>query len=132
MLTCASTNSLKLKTFVTITISPPTSEPQNIPQAINNPFCLNAMKNEFDVLICNHTWTLVSKPPNANVVGCKWIFRIKHHSDGTIEGYKARLVAKGFSQEEGVDFFETFNSVIKPTTIRLVLSFALSQGWQIR
>lgn len=65
-------------------------------------------------------------PHKANIIRCKWIFRIKCHSDGTIEHYKARLVVKGFNQEEGVDFFETFSPVVKPTTILVVIFVALS------
>jgi histone deacetylase 1/2 len=64
------------------------------------------------------------------VVGCKWIFRLKRHTDGTVARYKARLVAKGFNQRPGLDYHETFSPVVKPTTIRLVLSIAISNGWQ--
>lgn len=80
----------------------------------------------------NCTWSLVPFPTNVNLVGCKWIFRIKRRSDGSIERHKARLVAQGFSQEAGIDYFDTFSPVIKPTTIRLVLSIAFSNGWCIR
>ncbi|MCI81567.1 retrovirus-related pol polyprotein from transposon TNT 1-94, partial [Trifolium medium] len=57
-------------------------------------------------------------------IGCKWIFRIKENPDGTIKKYKARLVAKGFLQTPGVDFTETFSLVIKPVTIRIILTLA--------
>ncbi|XP_019168035.1 PREDICTED: uncharacterized protein LOC109163785 [Ipomoea nil] len=67
-----------------------------------------------------------------NVVGCKWVFRTKRKADGTIERHKARLVAKGFNQVAGQDFFETFSPVVKPTTVRLLLSLAISRGWVIR
>nr|KAJ0204217.1 hypothetical protein LSAT_V11C500278180 [Lactuca sativa] len=90
------------------------------------------MQHEYDALMRNNTWSIVSCPTNVNVIGCKWIFRIKKCPDGTIERHKARLVAQGFTQQVNVDYFETFSPVIKPTTIRLVLSIALSHGWSIR
>ncbi|KAI5351986.1 hypothetical protein L3X38_004877 [Prunus dulcis] len=67
-----------------------------------------------------------------NLVGCKWVFRIKRHSDGSIERYKARLVTKGFHQRPGIDYAETFNPIVKPATIRTVLSLAVSRGWSLR
>ncbi|KAM1382347.1 hypothetical protein ACFX2F_034822 [Malus domestica] len=70
--------------------------------------------------------------PSHNLIGCKWVFRIKRHPDGTIDRYKARLVAKGFHQRPGVDFSDTFSPVVKPTTIRIVLHLAVTHGWPIR
>uniref|UniRef100_A0A2N9IBB1 Integrase catalytic domain-containing protein n=1 Tax=Fagus sylvatica TaxID=28930 RepID=A0A2N9IBB1_FAGSY len=71
-------------------------------------------------------------PSSKNVVGCKWVYKLKTHSDGTIARYKARLVAKGFHQQHGIDFNETFSPVIKPPTVRLVLSLAVSLNWPLR
>ena len=51
----------------------------------------------------NHTWTLTPLPPDQHPIGCKWVYKIKHNSDGTIERYKERLVAKGYTQREGFD-----------------------------
>jgi len=69
---------------------------------------------------------------STNLVGCKWVFRIKRNSDGTVERYKARLVAKGFHQRPDIDYKETFSPVIKPTTIRIVLNLAVTNGWSLR
>ena len=66
-----------------------------------------------------------------NLIGCKWVFRIKRHANGSIECYKAHIVAKGFHQIPSVDFGETFSPVIKPTTVCTVLSIAVSRGWVI-
>jgi hypothetical protein len=90
------------------------------------------MNTEFDALLSNDTWTLVPPTTNTNIVGCKWVFHLKCKVDGTIDRYKAGLVAKGFHQQPGIDYEETYNLVVKPTTIRLVLSLAISSGWPIR
>jgi hypothetical protein len=89
------------------------------------------MNEEFDALLKNGTWSLVSPSPSMNIVGCKWVFRIKKKADGTIERYKARLVAKGFHQQPVIDFSETFSPVIKPITIRTMISIVVSAGWAI-
>lgn len=70
--------------------------------------------------------------PHHNVVGSKWIFRIKRNSDGSVHRFKARLVAKGFHQRPEVDYHDTFSPVVKHTTVRLVLSLAVSRGWSLR
>jgi hypothetical protein len=51
---------------------------------------------------------LVSRPKGKFVVTYKWIYKIKHTTDGSIKKYKARFVARGFSQKEGMDYDETF------------------------
>nr|KYP64927.1 Retrovirus-related Pol polyprotein from transposon TNT 1-94 [Cajanus cajan] len=107
------------------------SEPKNVKQALKDPKWLEAMKKEYSALLKNNTWTLVQLPPDRNAIGCKWVFRIKENSDGSVNRYKARLVAKGFLQQPGFDFNETFSPVIKPVTIRLILTLAISNHWDI-
>ncbi|XP_057745169.1 uncharacterized mitochondrial protein AtMg00820-like [Arachis stenosperma] len=89
------------------------------------------MKDELDALELNKTWRLVDCPAEVKPVGCKWVYRIKCKPDGSVDRYKARLVAKWFTQTEGVDFLETFSSVVKPATIRLVLALAFMKHWPI-
>jgi hypothetical protein len=74
------------------------------------------MNTEFDALLKNGTWSLVPSSPNINIVGSKWVFRIKRKANGQIERYKARLVAKGFHQQLGIDFAETYSPMVKPIT----------------
>jgi hypothetical protein len=89
------------------------------------------MEAEYEALQANHTWDLVPAPPGANVVTGKWIFKLKLHADGSLERYKARYVLRGFTQRPGVDFDETFSPVVKPATIRTVLTLALARDWPV-
>ena len=90
------------------------------------------MSHEFDALFQNGIWDLVPQCDAQNIVGCKWVFRIKRKFDVTIERFKARLVAKGFHQRLGLDYSETFSPIVKPTTVRLILSIVISYGWSLR
>jgi hypothetical protein len=105
--------------------------PKNPTDALNNPIWYRAMNDEFTALIENNTWELVPRHPSMNVVRCIWLFKHKTKSDGSLERYKARLVCDGRSQQVGIDCEETFSPVVKPATIRTVLSIALSHGWEI-
>ncbi|CAM8885096.1 unnamed protein product [Rhodiola kirilowii] len=89
------------------------------------------MEDEIQALESNNTWQVIPLPHGKNAVSSKWIFRVKRHSDGSIERYKARLVARGFSQEEGLDYNETFAPVVKMTTVRTVLALAASKQWPL-
>ena len=72
------------------------------------------------------------KPEGKILVGCKWVFTVKYNLDGSIKWYKARLVAKGFTQMYGVDYQETFALVAKLNTIRVLLSLATNNDWQLQ
>lgn len=107
-------------------------EPTSVKAALSSPQWLAAMKEEHTTLLKNNTWTLVNLPPNRKAIGCKWVFRIKDNPDGTINKYKARLVSKGFHQQHGFDFHETFSPVVKPVTICIILTLALTHNWTIQ
>jgi len=79
----------------------------------------------------NGTWYLVPNSSSKNVIGNKWIYKIKYNSEGEIEKYKARLVAKGFSQKYGFDYEETFSPIAKMVMIRLILSLSIARGWKV-
>ena len=49
------------------------------------------------------TWELVPLPKGKRTIGFKWVYKVKHNSDGSISRYKARLVAKGYVQTHGID-----------------------------
>jgi len=82
----------------------------------------------------NGTWELVEEskiPKDRNIVKSKWIYKIKQDGEGNIDKYKARLVAQGFTQEEGVDYNETYSPVTKMTTIRSLLAISALKSWTI-
>ncbi|MFS7996236.1 putative RNA-directed DNA polymerase [Helianthus anomalus] len=89
------------------------------------------MQTEFSALQENDTWELVPRPSDRPVTRCMWIFRHKFKSDGSLERYKARLVVNGNSQTVGIDCEDTFSPVVKPATIRIVLSVAVCRSWPI-
>lgn len=113
-----------LKDFVSLATQSPKqySEPKTLKSAFKDPLWVSAMQEEISALHSNQTWELVPRPSDANVVGSKWVYRIKFKEDGSIDRFKARLVAKGFTQIPGIDYDETFSSVVKHTTIRFVIA----------
>ena len=84
------------------------------------------MKEELNALTKNYTQDLVTLPPRQSVVGCKQIYKIKIHFDGSIERYKACLVAKGFTQEYRIDYEETFAPVAHISSIHALLVIAVA------
>jgi len=89
------------------------------------------MKKEYDSLIKNGTWKLVDPPFRAKLIGCKWVYKNKYRSDGSLEKHKVRLVAKGFTQKEGIDYDETFAPIAKWATIHSLLAMLAQHGWKV-
>ena len=108
-----------------------TQEPQSFLFASKQPGWVAAMNEEPDALSSNDIWDLFPRPLHTNIVGLKWIFRVKYLTDGTVDRLKAPLVAKGYFQLPGLDFHDTFNPVVKASTVRLVLSLAVSSHWPL-
>ena len=102
------------------------TEPYTLNQALNDPHWTRAMDQDITALHHNCTWDLVAKPSDVNIIGCKWVYKLKHKPDGSIDKYKARLVAKGYHQTLSPDYFETFGPVVKAATICIILTIALS------
>ena len=86
------------------------------------------MKVEMGALEKNKTWDLVELPPRKKLVGCKWVFTVKHKADGSLERYKTRIVAKGYTQTYGIDYLKTFVLVAKLNPIRILLSLTANRG----
>ena len=99
-------------------------EPHTDREASIDPLWQITMKEELDALSKNHTWDLVTLPPRKSVIGCKWIYKIKTRSNGSIERYKTRLIAKGFTQEYEIDYEETFALVARISSFRALLVVA--------
>ncbi|KAL0458662.1 UNVERIFIED_CONTAM: Retrovirus-related Pol polyprotein from transposon RE1 [Sesamum latifolium] len=89
------------------------------------------MEEELAALERNQTWELVPKLNDVKPISCKWVYKIKRRTDGSIERHKARLVARGFSQQYGLDYDETFSPVAKLTTVRVLLALAASKNWNL-
>jgi hypothetical protein len=107
------------------------SEPTSFFQANQSPQWQAAMADELTTLAANNTWSLTPLPPGKNSIGCKWVYKVKLKADGTLERYKARLVAKGYTQQEGLDYLETFSPVAKFSTVRTLLAVASAQNWSL-
>ncbi|XP_011093964.1 uncharacterized protein LOC105173784 [Sesamum indicum] len=106
-------------------------ESKSFSDAVQHEEWREAMHTELQALDRNNTWKLVPLSPGKCAIGCKWVFKTKLNTDGSVERYKARLVVKGFNQIEGIDYSDSFSPVAKNVTVRLFLAITAANGWAL-
>jgi hypothetical protein len=104
-------------------------EPKFYHQVVKDVYWREAMQAKISALKANKTWVVTDLPTNKKAIGCKWVYKVKQKSNGSIERYKVRLVAKGYTQCEGLDYHETFSPVAKMTIVRYFLALAAANIW---
>ena len=100
-------------------------------EAAKDPRWVAVMNEEMEALCKNETWDLVPHTPHKKPIGCRWIYKVKHNADGSVNRLKARLVAKGYAQTHDIDYEESFAPVAKMTTMRTVIAVAATKGWHL-
>jgi hypothetical protein len=121
----------KFSNYVALMTSIIDLEPSTFEEDAKKQEWKNGMMEEYQSIVKNDVWEEVSRLEGKLVVTSKWIYKIKHAADGSIEKYKAIFVARGFSQREGEDYDETFAPVAKYTSIRLIIAIASVMGWKL-
>ena len=104
------------------------------PSIFEEPVGLQVLKDnmmEYQSIMKNDVWEIVPRPKKKSVVTSKWIYKIKHVVDGSIDKFKARFVARGFSQKEGIDYTKTFAPVARYSTIRSIISLTFVMGLKL-
>ena len=89
------------------------------------------MQEEIDSLISNDTWILTQLPPGRTAIDGKWVYKVKRGPQGEVLRYKARWVVRGFQQREGIDYAETFASVVKPMSYKALIALAAAKNWEV-
>lgn len=116
-------------------IAPTYSTPTTYEEAINSENSdqwIEAMDNEIHSLTnIDNCWTLEPVPQHITPISNKWIYRLKHNSDGSVKRYKARLVVRGCFQEEGINFSETYSPVARFESIRLLIALSVTNNFYL-
>jgi hypothetical protein len=107
------------------------SEPSTFDEVVKHKVWKDAMIEEYESILKNDVWEVVPRPQGKSVVTSKWIYKIKHAANDSVEKFKARFVAHGFSQKEGIDYDEIFAPVARYTSIRVIISLASVFNWKL-
>jgi hypothetical protein len=107
------------------------SEPSTLDEVAKHKMWKDAMIEEYESILKNDVWEVVPRPQGKSVVTSKWVYKIKHAADGSVEKFKARFVARGFSHKEGIDYDEIFGLVARYTSIRIIISLASVFNWKL-
>ena len=89
------------------------------------------MQEELNQFERNKVWNMVPKPKNRTVIGTKWVFSNKMDGVGIVPRNKAKLIAKCYSQQEGIDFDETFAPVVRLEAIRIFLAYVAHSNFKV-
>jgi hypothetical protein len=103
-------------------------EPTTFEESVQKGQWKEAMVEENQSIMKNEVWEIVPRPKEKSVVTSKWVYKIKHAADGSVDKYKAKFIARVFSQKEGEDYEKTFSLVARYTSIRAIISLATSMG----
>jgi hypothetical protein len=107
----------KFSTYMALMNSIIDSEPSSFEEAVDQQVWRDAMAEEHNSIMRNDVWEIVSRLEGKSVVTSRWLYKVKHATDGSVEKYKERFVAQGFSQKEGVDYEETFSPIARYSSI---------------
>lgn len=108
---------LYFATSLGIFVSASMQEPHSFSSAVKDSHCVASMDDEYRTLLVNHIWDLVPCPSNQKIIGLKWVYKVKQKPDGSVNWFKVRLVAQGYTQQEDIDYDETFSPIVKLVTI---------------
>jgi hypothetical protein len=121
----------KFLNYTTLMSSIIDAEPSSFEEVADQQIWRDAMVEEYTSIMRNDVWDIVPRPEEKSIVSSRWLYKIKHAADGSIEKFKARFVARGFSQKERVDYEEMFSPVARYASIRAVISIASIMRWRI-
>ena len=107
------------------------SDPISFEEAAGKKEWCKAMKEEMMAINKNETWVLTNLPEGKAAFGLKWVFKTKYNADGRVQKHKARLVAKGYSQQQGINYEDTFSPIARFETVRTFLALASQLHWPV-